>query len=117
MRSNYPFKLHGLFLSITIRFVATLAIAAAIICGTATLSPAEQPASALSRPNQTGDCGYYTNSSGHEVPRPCGDWRSNPGLPLHGATALCRDGTYSYSEHPYAGGTCSNHGGVAKHLL
>ncbi|MFL6283566.1 MAG: surface-adhesin E family protein [Pyrinomonadaceae bacterium] len=29
-----------------------------------------------------------------------------------GATALCRDGTYSYSEHRQ--GTCSHHGGVAE---
>jgi hypothetical protein len=32
------------------------------------------------------------------------------------ATAICRDGTYSFSEHPYASGTCSHHGGVDKHL-
>ncbi len=33
------------------------------------------------------------------------------GLPPQGATALCRDGTYSFSKHH--GGTCSHHGGVA----
>jgi uridine phosphorylase len=33
-----------------------------------------------------------------------------------GATALCRDGTYSYIEHPYSVGTCSHHGGVGEHL-
>ena len=31
-----------------------------------------------------------------------------------GATALCRDGTYSYSKH--RPGTCSHHGGVARWL-
>jgi hypothetical protein len=31
-----------------------------------------------------------------------------------GATALCRDGTYSYSKH--RSGTCSHHGGVARWL-
>ena len=31
-----------------------------------------------------------------------------------GATALCRDGTYSYSQHH--SGTCSHHGGVAEWL-
>lgn len=31
-----------------------------------------------------------------------------------GATALCRDGTYSHSKHHR--GTCSHHGGVAKWL-
>src|SRR5579871_5322683 len=34
--------------------------------------------------------------------------------PPPGATALCRDGTYSYSKHH--SGTCSHHGGVAKWL-
>ena len=31
-----------------------------------------------------------------------------------GATAKCRDGTYSYSQHRQ--GTCSHHGGVAQWL-
>jgi hypothetical protein len=34
--------------------------------------------------------------------------------PPPGATALCRDGTYSYSTH--RSGTCSHHGGVARWL-
>lgn len=34
--------------------------------------------------------------------------------PPTGATAQCRDGTYSYSQH--RSGTCSHHGGVAKWL-
>jgi hypothetical protein len=62
-----------------------------------------------------GKCGYYQNSGGHEVPRPCGNWRSDP-RPPSGATAECRDGTLSWSEHPHAPGTCSHHGGVAKRL-
>jgi hypothetical protein len=48
--------------------------------------------------------GYYENVSGHCIRRPS----SSP----TGATAKCRDGTYSYSEH--ASGTCSHHGGVAR---
>jgi hypothetical protein len=48
--------------------------------------------------------GYYLNVSHHCVHRPS----SNP----RGATAKCRDGTYSYSEH--ASGTCSHHGGVGR---
>ncbi|MEV4598926.1 DUF3761 domain-containing protein [Amycolatopsis sp. NPDC049253] len=49
-------------------------------------------------------CGadYYRNSSGVCVHRPS----SNPA----GATALCKDGSYSYSQH--RSGTCSGHGGV-----
>ena len=63
-----------------------------------------------------GACGYYRNSNGHDVPRPCGNWVANPAAPPNGATALCGDGTYSFSEHPFAGGTCSHHGGVVRHL-
>ena len=50
------------------------------------------------------ECGadYYRNSDGNCVHRP-GD---NPA----GATALCKDGSYSYSQH--RSGTCSGHGGV-----
>ncbi len=47
--------------------------------------------------------GYYKNVSGHCV--------HSPSTTPAGATANCRDGTYSYSEH--ASGTCSHHGGVA----
>jgi hypothetical protein len=61
-----------------------------------------------------GACGYYWNSNGHHVPRPCGDWQIEASP--NGATALCRDGRYSFSEHPFARGTCSYHGGVYQYL-
>jgi hypothetical protein len=54
--------------------------------------------------------------SGGEVPSSCDNWRANTGVVPQGATALRRDRTYSYSEHPYAKGACSYHGGVVKHL-
>lgn len=47
--------------------------------------------------------GYYKNVSGHCVHR--------PSTVRAGASARCRDGSYSYSEH--RSGTCSYHGGVA----
>jgi len=50
----------------------------------------------------------YINSRGQWVPSP------QPGpadRPPSGATARCRDGTYSYSQSRR--GTCSHHGGVA----
>lgn len=50
--------------------------------------------------------GYYENSSGNCVHRPS----SSP----RGATAQCRDRTYSYSQH--RSGTCSGHGGVYRWL-
>lgn len=52
---------------------------------------------------------YYTNSKGERVQSPT-HYNSAP----IGATALCRDGTYSFSRSRR--GTCSHHGGVAKWL-
>src|SRR6185437_5218399 len=49
---------------------------------------------------------YYTNRSGHRVHTPV-QARSTPAA----ATARCRDGSYSFSEHH--SGTCSHHGGVS----
>jgi len=51
--------------------------------------------------------GSYKNSQGNTVCRPSAN---NAG----GATAICRDGTYSYSQNRR--GTCSGHGGVAQWL-
>jgi hypothetical protein len=53
---------------------------------------------------------HYTNSDGNTVHSPA---NSNGGPPA-GATALCQDGTYSFSQHRQ--GTCSHHGGVSKWL-
>ena len=49
---------------------------------------------------------YYTNKYGNRVQSPT-MYNSKPA----GATALCRDGTYSFSQNRR--GTCSHHGGVA----
>jgi len=56
------------------------------------------------------ESGSYVNSSGHVVHRPAHAVGGVPG----GASARCRDGTYSFSEHRR--GTCSHHGGVAQWL-
>jgi Protein of unknown function (DUF3761) len=56
-------------------------------------------------------CGYYINSNGQQIPSPCGNWRNDP-TPPGGATARCRDGSWSWSRHPYSSGTCNYHGGV-----
>jgi len=53
----------------------------------------------------------YTNSKGEEVRSPT---RAADNQPPPGATAQCRDGTYSFSQSRR--GTCSHHGGVAKWL-
>ncbi|MBQ3352665.1 G5 domain-containing protein [Candidatus Saccharibacteria bacterium] len=51
--------------------------------------------------------GSYTNAYGNQVCRPSTTYSS-------GATAVCRDGTYSSSQSRR--GTCSHHGGVAQWL-
>jgi hypothetical protein len=60
------------------------------------------------KPNCT-DNGTYVNSKGQTVKRP----ETCSAAPA-GATAQCRDGTYSFSRSRR--GTCSHHGGVAKWL-
>jgi Protein of unknown function (DUF3761) len=53
----------------------------------------------------------YTNRDGNTVHAPA---RSLSGKAPQGATARCRDGSYSFSRH--RSGTCSRHGGVADWL-
>lgn len=65
----------------------------------------------VSSPTPSTDSGlsndtYYTNSAGNQVHSPA---YSNS-VPV-GASAQCRDGTYSFSQSRR--GTCSHHGGVA----
>jgi hypothetical protein len=55
------------------------------------------------------DNGTYVNSQGQKVKRP----ENCSGAPS-GATALCRDGSYSFSRNHR--GTCSHHGGVSRWL-
>lgn len=52
---------------------------------------------------------YYTNTYGNRVQSPT-RYNSRP----TGATALCGDGTYSFSQSRR--GTCSHHGGVSQWL-
>ena len=55
--------------------------------------------------------GHYTNRDGQVIHSPT---RSRSGGVPSGASAQCRDGTYSFSTHRR--GTCSHHGGVAAWL-
>lgn len=64
--------------------------------------------------DQNGDLieqGDYINSDGNEVHRPA---HTKSHKVPEGATAKCRDDSYSFSQHHR--GTCSRHGGVAEWL-
>jgi len=52
---------------------------------------------------------YYQNTDNNTIQAPT-HYNKLP----EGATALCRDGSYSFSRHRQ--GTCSGHGGVARWL-
>lgn len=54
---------------------------------------------------------HYRAMDGHEVHSPAKSTRDQ--VPA-GASAKCRDGTYSFSQHRR--GTCSHHGGVSSWL-
>jgi uncharacterized protein DUF3761 len=74
-------------------------------------SPAKSSTTSNTSYSGTTSCGtdYYRNSDGVCVHRPVSSDTAPPG-----ATAQCRDGTYSFSQH--RSGTCSGHGGVAQWL-
>jgi hypothetical protein len=64
---------------------------------------------AIARAPQACGGDHYVNVNGNCVHRPVQADR-----PPSGATAKCRDGTYSFSQNHR--GTCSHHGGVAAWL-
>ncbi len=65
--------------------------------------------SSSAKTNSLSNDNYYTNVDGNQVHSPA----YSSSVPS-GASALCRDGTYSFSKH--RSGTCSHHGGVAQWL-
>ena len=75
-----------------------------------TRSTAKEPSTATSQSGGTTSDDYYTNTYGERVRRPT----FNSGGPPAGASAQCRDGSYSFSRSRR--GTCSYHGGVARWL-
>jgi hypothetical protein len=74
-------------------------------------SPIQKPTSTPVAQNNDGlnNNNYYVNSQGDTVHSPA---YSNSVPP--GATAICGDGTYSFSQSRR--GTCSHHGGVSQWL-
>lgn len=74
-----------------------------------TQAPAPRATTAAPMPQAACGPDTYRNVDGNCIPRP----KAAPGPPA-GATAHCKDGTYSFSAH--RSGTCSGHGGVAEWL-
>jgi hypothetical protein len=76
-------------------------------------TPQQSDTTAKSKADQNkvtcADNATYVNSKGQSVKRP-----ENCSAAPQGATAQCRDGTYSFSQSRR--GTCSHHGGVEKWL-
>jgi Protein of unknown function (DUF3761) len=90
--------------------VATLIAAATAAAAIGSAAPATGPSAPLAPGPFRAECepGYYENSNGVCVP--------DPGHNIPGPhTAICRDGTYSDSQH--CTGTCSHHGGVQEWLV
>jgi Protein of unknown function (DUF3761) len=74
----------------------------------ATIATLGTTAIVLASPANACPSGYYKAASGDCVHRPiCGVSTQPPG-----ATALCNDGCWSFSEHPGDDDTCHGHGGV-----
>jgi hypothetical protein len=102
------------------RFIYALALAVILLSQqivSQTQSPSQPSANSTSTTNTKPNAGKvnctsnstYVNSKGQTVRRP-----ENCSGPPQGATAQCRDGSYSFSQSQR--GTCSHHGGVAKWL-
>jgi hypothetical protein len=91
----------------------TIAAALPSAAPEAAKAPAPRTTAAVIPPANSGGtaCGAdsYVNSDGNCVHRPV-----SAAAPPPGATARCRDGGYSFSQH--RSGTCSGHGGVAEWL-
>ncbi len=73
------------------------------------LEPEDEEARSSKSSTTADESDTYLNRDGQRVPRP----RHSDTVPA-GASARCRDGTYSFSRNRR--GTCSHHGGVAQWL-
>jgi len=85
----------------------TAYIAPAPATGTLSLPSATPQALKYQSPTELSNDNYYQNVDGIKVHAPA----YAPTIP-EGASARCRDGTYSFSLNRR--GTCSHHGGVAE---
>jgi hypothetical protein len=103
--SLVTFCQHGRFI---MRFIAAFTLSALLVIHPAiakTHTPTTQS------DNELIEQGDYTNSEGKQIHRPA---HTKSGNVPDGATAKCRDDSYSFSTHHR--GTCSRHGGVSEWL-
>ncbi len=96
------------------RFVSVVALATVFFTSLSAHAPPPSPAQPTPQQQhkaqpKCADNGTYVNSNGETVKRP-----ENCSAAPQGATAQCRDGSYSFSQSRRS--TCSHHGGVAKWL-
>jgi hypothetical protein len=101
-------------MSLVRRLVSVVMLTAVLFTSLAAQTPQPSPAQPTPQQQQNPkpkctDNGTYVNSKGETVKRP-----ENCSTAPQGATAQCRDGSYSFSQSRR--GTCSHHGGVAKRL-
>ncbi len=95
-------------------FILAILLALSFAASTANARQPQEPAlTQYAEPNESGlvEHKHYVNSSGRTVHSPA---HSISGAAPAGATATCRDGSYSFSQHHQ--GTCSHHGGVSNWL-
>ncbi|WP_322033613.1 DUF3761 domain-containing protein [Paraburkholderia sp. J76] len=97
----------------TTRLSARLAAAAFALCLAAPAFAFQPSPGTYAAPDESDLDNHrgYVNRDGQAVHSPA---HTRSGRAPEGASAQCRDGTYSFSRHH--SGTCSRHGGVAQWL-
>ncbi|CAL8472887.1 DUF3761 domain-containing protein [Caballeronia sp. S22] len=91
-------------------FAVTALIAASVVCTPSAFAYRSDHYQYQPQPDESDldNHGHYVNHDGNVIHSPA---HSRSGTVPAGATAQCRDGSYSFSQHH--SGTCSRHGGVA----
>lgn len=94
-------------------FVVAIAVCLALSADARAPAPSHTASAARAAPDESQllEDGHYTNRRGETVHSPA---HTQKGKAPAGASAQCRDGTYSFSRSHR--GTCSHHGGVAAWL-
>lgn len=90
-----------------------LTLLAALLVSVVLFAKEPPPVTPPAQPDESNlvEHGHYTNRAGREVHSPA---HTKDGSVPAGASAQCRDGSYSFSQS--RSGTCSRHGGVRSWL-